>query len=132
MRTLIVVALALGLGGLVVAQDKKDKADPTGTWKCETDVGGQKRESTLKLKLDGDKLTGTITYADKMESKIEGGKFKDGEVTFTAMRELMDQKFTVKYTAKIEGDTMKGKAEVDLGGENQKFDFTGKREKDKK
>src|SRR5262245_24607186 len=132
MRTLIAAALLLGLAGLTAAQEKKEKADPNGTWKCTTDVGGQKRESTLKLKLDGDKLTGTITYADKQESKIENGKFKDGEVTFTAMRELMDQKFTIKYSAKIEGDTLKGKAEVDVGGENMKLDFEGKREKEKK
>jgi len=131
MRTLIAMGLVLGLAGLNNAQDKKQKADPNGTWKCTTDVGGQKRESTLKLKLDGDKLTGTMTYSDKMESKIEGGKFKDGEATFTAMRELMDQKFTIKYAAKIEGDSIKGTAEVEFNGETQKFDFEGKREKEK-
>ena len=132
MRTMIAVGLVFGLVGLTVAQDKKEKADPSGTWKCETDVNGTKRESTLKIKLDGDKLTGTITFSDKMESKIENAKFKDGELTFTAARELMDQKFTVKYTAKVEGDTLKGKAEADIGGETMKFDFEGKREKDKK
>jgi hypothetical protein len=73
-----------------------------------------------------------MTYMDKQEAKIENGKFKEGEVTFTAVRELMDQKITIKYSAKIDGDTFKGKAEVDVGGEMMKFDFEGKREKDKK
>ena len=59
MRTLIAATLVLGLVGLSAGQDKKH--DPTGTWKWETERGGQKRETTLKLKLDGDKLTGTIT-----------------------------------------------------------------------
>ena len=59
MRTLIAAGLVLGLAGLTAAQDKK--ADPTGTWKWETERNGQKRETVLKLKLDGDKLTGTIT-----------------------------------------------------------------------
>jgi hypothetical protein len=130
MRTLIAAALALGLAGLSAAQDKK--ADPTGTWKCETDVMGQKRESTLRLKQDGDKLTGTVTWMDKKESKVENAKFKGGELTYSVMRELMDQTFTIKYVLKVEGDTLKGKAEADFGGETRSFDVEGKREKDKK
>jgi hypothetical protein len=130
MRTLIAAALALGLVGLTTAQD--EKADPTGTWKCETDVMGQKRESTLKLKMDGGKLTGTVTWTDKKESKVENAKFKDGELTYSVVRDLMDQTFTIKYKLKIEGDTMKGKAEADFGGETRSFDVEGKRQKDKK
>ena len=130
MRTSIAAALALGLVGLSAAQDKK--ADPTGTWKCETDVMGQKRESTLKLKTDGGKLTGTVTWADKKESKVENAKFKDGELTYSVKRELMDQTFTINYKLKVEGDTLKGKAEADFGGETRSFDVEGKREKEKK
>jgi hypothetical protein len=127
---LFAAALALGLVGLTTAQDRK--ADPTGTWKCETDVMGQKRESTLMLKMDGGKLTGTVTWMDKKESKVEEAKFKDGELTYSVTRELMDQTFTIKYKLKIEGDTMKGKAEADFGGETRTFDVEGKRQKDKK
>ena len=131
MRRLVVAALVVVFAAPLCVARADDKANPTGTWKWSFDAGGKTRSATLKLKLDGDKLTGTITYSDKMESKIEGGKFKDGEVTFTAMRELMDQKFTIKYSAKIDGDTLKGKAEVEFGGETQKLDFEGKREKEK-
>ena len=35
-----------------------DKGEPTGVWKWTTEFGGQKRENTVKLKLDGGKLTG--------------------------------------------------------------------------
>src|SRR5438874_2171474 len=59
MRTLTAAVLVLGLAGLTGADDKK--ADPTGTWKWTTDFGGQKREQTLKLKLEGDKLTGALS-----------------------------------------------------------------------
>jgi hypothetical protein len=131
MRTLIAAALVVGLVGLGGAQDKK-VADPTGTWKCETDVMGQKRESTLRLKTDGGKLTGTVTWQDKAESKVENAKFKDGELTYSVKRELMDQTFTINYKLKVEGDTLKGKAEADFGGETRSFDVEGKREKDKK
>jgi hypothetical protein len=131
MKAVLMAALVLVPCGLVRAEDTK-KADPSGTWKCETDINGQKRESTLTVKKDGDKLTGTIVFADKMESKLTDVKFKDGELSFSATRKLNDQEFTVKYKVKIDGDTLKGKAEADVGGETRSFDFEGKREKKEK
>jgi hypothetical protein len=130
MRTLIAAGLILGLAGLTAAQDKK--SDPTGTWKWETERNGQKRETVLKLKLDGDKLTGTITAGRKDQAsdvKIEDGKFKDGEVTFTVTREFNDQKRVTKYAAKVDGDTMKGTATSERDGKEQKREFEAKRDK---
>ena len=127
MRTLGVAALVLGLAGFAGADDKK--ADPTGTWKWTVEFGGQKREQTLKLKLDGDKLTGHMLGRDNQEIKIEDGKFKDGEVSFTVTRMFQDQKFVTKYKGKFEGDTIKGTSESERGGETQKREFEAKREK---
>jgi hypothetical protein len=127
MKTILSAALALGLCGLAYAQDPK--ADPVGTWKCEYEIGGQKREATLAIKKDGDKLDGKMTWQDKKESKLKDVKFKDGDLTFSAEREIMDNKFTIKYKLKVEGDKFKGKAEVDFGGETREFDIEGKREK---
>jgi hypothetical protein len=133
MRTLIAAGLVLGLVGLGVAQDKKN--DPTGTWKVTTTFGDQKRESTLKLKLDGDKVTGTWAGAGKggqaMEAKVEDGKFKDGQLTFTITREFNEQKFTSKYNAKVEGDTMKGTIKAMFGEKEFEQEFEAKREKGK-
>jgi hypothetical protein len=132
-RTLIAAGLVLGLTGPSAAQDKK--TNPTGTWKWETERGGQKRETTLKLKLEGDKLTGTITAGrgkgEATEVKIEDGKFKDGQVTFTVTREFNDQKRVTKYSAKVDGDTMKGTATSERDGKEQKQEFEAKREKAK-
>ena len=127
MKAVLVAALTFAPCGLAWAEDTK--ADPSGTWKCETDVGGQKRASTLKLKRDGDKLTGTMTFQDKKESKLQDVKLKDGELTFSAEREVMERKFTVEYKLKVEGDKIKGKGAVDAGGEKREFDIEGKREK---
>jgi hypothetical protein len=130
MRTLIAAALVLAMAGLTSAEDKK--GDPTGTWKWETERNGQKRETTVKLKLDGDKVTGTLTSGGKekaTESKIEDGKLKDGEVTFSVTREFGDQKFVIKYAAKVDGDAIKGTATIDAGGKEQKVEFEGKRVK---
>jgi hypothetical protein len=114
------------LGGLAQAQTK---ADPVGTWKCAYEIGEQKRESTLKITKDGDKLAGTMSWPDQKEAKLKDVKLKDAELTFSADRELMDNKLTVEYKFKIEGDTLKGKGAVDIGGEKREFDIEAKREK---
>jgi hypothetical protein len=127
MKVILSAALVLGLCGLAGAQDTK--ADPVGTWKCAYEIGGQKRESTLVLKKDADKLTGMMTYQDKQEAKLNDLKFKDGELTFSVERKLMDNKFTVEYKLKVEGDKLKGKGASEHGGEKRAFDIEGKREK---
>ncbi len=131
MRTFITAGLVFGLLGFAAAQDKK--SDPTGTWKWETERNGQKRETVLKLKLDGDKLTGTITAGrgkdQASDVKIEDGKFKDGEVTFTVTREFNDQKRVTKYAARVDGDTLKGTVTSERGGEERKREFEAKRDR---
>src|SRR5262245_947800 len=127
MKAILSAALALGLCGLAGAQDTK--ADPVGTWKCEYEIGGQKREATLAVKKAGDKLDGTMTFQDKQEAKLKDLKFKDGELAFSVERELMGMKLPIEYKLKVEGDKLKGKAVADVGGEKREFDIEGKREK---
>jgi hypothetical protein len=127
MKAILAAVVVIGLVGFVRAEDKK--SDPSGTWKLETELMGMKRMSTLTLKLQGDKLTGTIEYMDGAKPEIKDGKFKDGQATFSVQRELNEMKFTINYKLKVEGDTLKGKAEADLGGEKRTLDVEGKREK---
>ena len=133
MRVLMLAAFVLGSIGLAGATAAQGKDDPTGTWKWEVTFKDQKREQTLKLKLDGDKLTGTMPgRKDGQETKIEDGKFEDGVVSFTVTRERGDQKFVTKYKGKLEGDTIKGTIESSFGGKDQKRDWEAKRVKDDK
>jgi hypothetical protein len=112
MKQLVAAAIVLAFGGLAVADDKKqDKPNPTGTWKWSVNFGGQTREQTLKLKLDGDKLTGAVLVRNNQETAIEDATFKDGEISFKVTRERNGQKTTTKYTGKLTGDTIKGKIE---------------------
>ena len=127
MKTILSAALVLGLCGLAGAQG--DTADPVGTWKCEYEIGGQKRMSTLTIKKDGDKLAGTMSWPNQKETKLKDVKLKDGDLTFSAVREIMDMKLTVEYKLKIDGDKFKGKAAVDVEGEKREIDIEGKREK---
>ena len=62
MKAILATVLVFGLCGLAEAQGTK--GDPVGTWKCEYDIGGQKREATLAVKKDGDKMVITATKVE--------------------------------------------------------------------
>jgi hypothetical protein len=127
MKAILSAAMVLGLCGLAGAGD--EKANPVGTWKCEYEIGGQKRTSTLTIKKDGDKLAGTMSWPDQKDEKIKDTKFKDGKLTFSAERKLMGNTIPIEYTLTIDGDKFKGKGAAEFGGQKQEYDIEGKREK---
>jgi len=118
---------ALTVCGLVALLG--DSVDPVGTWKCEYEIGGQQRTATLMVKKEGDKLAGTMSWPDQKDHKLKDVKLKDGHLTFSAVREFMDNKIAIDYNLKIDGDKLKGKASSDFGGQKQEFEIEGKREK---
>lgn len=106
-----------------------DKVDPTGTWKWSfTGQNGQTRETTLKLKMDGDKLSGTISGRNG-DTAIDNPQLKGEDISFEVTREFNGNKFTSKYHGKVNGDTIKGKQEFQRNGETQTRDWEAKREK---
>ena len=129
MKAILSVALVLGLGGLAGAADDQKAADPVGTWKCEYEIGGQKRTSTLTLKKDKAELAGTMSWPDQKAVKLKDLKLKDGTLTFSAERKFMDNALTVEYKLTIDGDKLKGTGAAEFGGEKREFDIKGKREK---
>jgi hypothetical protein len=129
MQRFVAGALVLAIAGLAGVARAEDKANPTGTWKWTTNVQGQSRETTLKLKLDGDKLTGAIVGRNNRETAIEDGSFKNGEISFKITRERNGQKMIQKFEGKLSGDTIKGKIEFDRDGQTQSRDWEAKRNK---
>jgi hypothetical protein len=126
MKTILSAALLFALCGVAGAADK---ADPVGTWKCEYQIGDQMRTATLTIKTDGDKFAGTMSWPDQKDEKLKDVKFKDGTLTFTAVRKLMGNEITVEYTLTIDADSFKGKGGAEFGGQKQEFDISGKRAK---
>lgn len=127
MKRVVVAALVLAFSGLVGFAKAEEKANPTGTWKWTVQMGEQKREQTLKLKLEGDKLTGAMLGRENQETPIQEAKYKDGELSFKITRERQERKFTVKYVGKVSGDTIKGKMEFEREGETQSREWEAKR-----
>ena len=123
------LALGLAFMGVVGIVQAADKPDPTGTWKWSVTINDNKRDVTLKLKLEGDKLTGTMPGRNNTETAIDDASFKDGEVAFSVTRERNGQKFTTKYKGKLDRDTIKGKSESERDGKAQSRDWEAKREK---
>ena len=132
MKAILSMALVLGVYGPAGAADDDKAVDPVGTWKCEYEIGGQQRTSTLKIKKDKDDLTGTMSWPDQDETKLKDLKLKDGTLTFSAVRKLMGNEITVEYKLKVEGDKLKGKGESDFGGEKRDWDIEAKRDKSDK
>lgn len=127
MKTILSAALLLGLCGIVGARD--EKADPVGTWKCEYDIGGQKRTSELVIKKDGDKLAGTMTWPEQKDEPLKDVKMKDGELTFSAVRKFQGNEIAIDYKLKVNGDKLKGTGAAEFGGNKQEFEIEGKRAK---
>ncbi len=110
------------------AQADDKKPDPTGTWTwTQQGQNNQSRTVTAKLKLEGEKLTGTVS-GRQSDTAIENGKIDKDEISFTVTREFNNMKLVSKYTAKISGDTLKGKISSERNGQTQSRDWDAKRE----
>ena len=126
-RRLLVAPVALAL--VMVAAQVRAEDNPTGTWKWSMTINNQSRDVTLKLKLDGGKLTGSIS-GRTADTEISDGQYKDGDISFTVTRERNGQKFTSKYSGKLTGDEIKGKIESERDGQTTSRDWDAKRSKD--
>jgi hypothetical protein len=127
MKAILSFVMVLGVCNLVSAADK---VDPVGTWKCEYQIGDQKRTSTLTIKKEeGDKLAGTMSWPDQKDASLKDLKLKDNTLTFSAVRKFMDNELTVEYKLTIDGDKLSGKGAAEVGGEKREFDIEAKREK---
>jgi len=102
--------------------------DPTGTWKSTLMLGKKSQEVTIKLKVEGDKLVGTMGGGNR-DAAITDGTFKDDKVSFTVIREQKGEKLTQKFTGTVSGDTITGKIDTERGGKSRSIDWEAKRQK---
>jgi len=124
MKAVVIVLGLVAFVGIAIAAD-----NPTGTWKWTERRGDQDRERTAELKLEGDKLTGTILGRDDQKQPISDGSFKDGKISFSYTREFGGNKVTSKYTGTLSGDAITGKIEGERDGQKTSADWNAKRQK---
>ena len=129
----LAVGLLLALGTASYAQAAEGKVAGTWTWSTPGRNGGEPRKTTLALKVEGEKITGKISSPGRQggqpqETEISEGKLKGNEVSFQVVREFNGNKITMKYSGKVEGDTIKGKIESERDGQAQSRDWEAKKE----
>jgi hypothetical protein len=130
MKRLLTAALGLAIVGVMAtASVARAAEDPTGTWKWEVKFNDKSHEVTLKLKLEGDKLTGAMVGGNG-ETAIEDASYKDGDISFSVTRERNGNKMTSKFSGKLSGDTITGKTEFERDGKSQSRDWEAKRAKE--
>ncbi len=110
------------------AKREASKIDPTGTWKWSmARQDGEKMEATLKLKLEGQKLTGTVSSGD-WSVDLEKGQLQGDEISFQTTIERDGAKFIAKSKGKIKGSTIKGKVEFTTDAEPRVRDWEAQKQ----
>ncbi len=116
--------LLVGLGALSAWA-----ADVTGKWVAEVPGRqGQTMQMTFTFKVEGDKLTGTIS-TPRGESPIQDGKIQGDEISFTQVVEFGGNQMKFLYKGKVSGDEIKFTRQRE-GGEGpgpQTREFVAKR-----
>ncbi len=88
---------------------------------------GTPMETTLKLKQEGDKLTGTQSFGDN-ETSLTDGKVDGDQVTFRILRERDGRTVTSKYKGKLLKDnSIKGEIESDWTGEVRHLEWEARK-----
>lgn len=120
--------LAFSLALLFTVASARASDNAAGLWKWTfATQNGESFETTLKLKQDGDKITGTLNNRYG-ESPITDATLKDGKIAFQIKRDNDGQSFTIKYTGKLQGDKIIGKTEFQRDGQTRERDWEARRE----
>ncbi len=82
-----------------------------GKWKTSFDSGQGAMELTFNFKVDGEKLTGTVS-SEMGDMEITNGKVSGNEISFDV--DAMGS--TIKHKGKLEGEVIKLKVEMPEGG----------------
>ena len=133
--TKIVMGAVLLTGVLTQAQAQDKKVDPTGTyiWTQAGRNGGPDRTNTLVLKVEGDALTGKLSAPGRggaaTETAITDGKITGADVSFSVVRSFGGNSMTNKYAGTVADGSIKGKVEVNRGGDVQSIDWEAKLQK---
>jgi hypothetical protein len=124
MRNALRLLALIGLGPLLLMSRPAAAASFAGTWKLSVENPNGVTTPLLKLKQEGEKLTGSLSGRDGRETPVAEVTVKGNQLqfSFSIERDGRTLKRTVKAT--IDGDKIKGVIE---GGAEPRS-FTGERE----
>ena len=102
-------------------------ADLAGTWKASIETPNGNIESTFEFKVDGAKLTGTVTSQQMGSTPISDGKVDGDNFSFALKREGPNGEFVINYKGTVKGD--EAKMQISIAAFDRTFDVTAKRVK---
>ncbi len=103
-------------------------ADVSGKWVAQiAGRDGTARETTINLKADGDKLTGTVS-GRQGDTPITDGKVSGDDISFTVVRSVQGNDIKLLYKGKVKGDEIAFTVNRE-GGDQPGQQFTAKRAK---
>ncbi len=104
------------VGVLLLAAGAAWAADVSGKWVAQVPGReGQTREMTFDFKVDGEKLTGTITGM-RGTTDITDGKISGDQISFTQVMEFNGNQMKILYKGTVSGDEIKFTREREGGG----------------
>ncbi len=116
---LILSAALLLLAGSALAQDI------SGEWEMTTEGRQGPQTSTMKIEQDGEKIT--VTMEGRMGEMTGEGTIKDNKIEWKVTRETQRGEFTTTYTGTVDGNTMSGKSEMNMGERVMEREWTAKK-----
>jgi autotransporter translocation and assembly factor TamB len=124
MKTLAAVLVAVAVALVPIAAQEAKKIDITGTWEMTVESPQGQMVITANYKQEGETLTGT--HVSEMGETPLKGTVKGADIQYTVTIDMGGQQMTIVHKAKVEGDTIKGSADIEGMGS---ITFTAKRKK---
>ena len=120
---LLVLGVTLAVAPVVAQDAAKPKAvDITGSWEMTVESPQGTMVITAIFKQDGETLTGS--HVSEMGESPLKGTVKGVDVEYRLTLDMGGQQMSIVHKAKVDGDTMKGSADIEGMGT---IAFTAKR-----
>jgi hypothetical protein len=120
-RKLSMLAVAM-----VVAATSAFASDISGKWTAQVPGrDGQTREQTFTFKVEGEKLTGTVSGMQG-DIEIKEGTVKGDDIAFNVVRSTPNGEFKITYKGKVTGQEIKFTSQRE-GGDRPPQEFTAKK-----
>ncbi|MCW5557396.1 MAG: hypothetical protein KIT22_06160 [Verrucomicrobiae bacterium] len=121
----------IGLIALAAVAAKAANVEGEWTWTPSSGEGLSGRPATLTLKLEGEKLRGTLAAPGSdgkvVETPISDATLEGDSLTFYVVREVGGVSYASRYSGKVSDDKITGKVENTKSGQSETQDWEAKR-----
>jgi hypothetical protein len=107
-RAACLLVIVASTAGIFVAQAQS----VSGRWDLTVETPQGKATPSIDLRQNGEELTGT--YKGRLGEAPLEGTLRGDDIAFSVTLKFRDQEITVRYTGKVQDDSMKGT--VQFGG----------------